>query len=111
MPEGRQTGSSEVETMIRIFSAALAIGLALIGPASAAPPTHSSHRHSVVTQPGALYMYAPGVLNIGPAGPDMARDQAIHDCSTQASKWSFSAWQSTQLAVYGTCMSEHGQLP
>jgi hypothetical protein len=97
--------------MIKIFSAALAIGVALIGPASAAPQAHSSHRDAVVRKPGALYMYAPGVLNIAPTGPDMARSEAIHDCSTQASKWSFSTWQSTQLAVYGTCMSEHGQVP
>jgi hypothetical protein len=101
--------------MIRIISAALAIGMTLIGPAAAAPQATSSHHHYVARQPGALYMYVPGVLNIGPTigptGADTVRDQAVHDCSVQASKWSFSTWQSTQLAVYGTCMSEHGQVP
>jgi hypothetical protein len=48
----------------------------------------------------------------GPNGPVVqspARDQAIHDCSVEASKYSMSAWQSTQIDVYGECMTEHNQ--
>jgi hypothetical protein len=63
-----------------------------------------------------LYLYAPSGLEQNeatPGGatavPSEARDAAIHDCSTKANKWSSSGWQTTQLAVYGTCMSEHGQ--
>jgi hypothetical protein len=41
--------------------------------------------------------------------PDNPRDAAIHDCSVQADKWSFSSWQSTQIITYGDCMTEHGQ--
>jgi hypothetical protein len=37
------------------------------------------------------------------------RDQAIHDCSTEASKWSFSTWQTTQIITYDDCMANHGQ--
>jgi hypothetical protein len=40
---------------------------------------------------------------------EVARDVAIHDCSVMASKYSFSTWQTTQFAVYGTCMAEHDQ--
>ncbi|HEX4407973.1 MAG TPA: hypothetical protein VH206_04285 [Xanthobacteraceae bacterium] len=43
--------------------------------------------------------------------PDSARDAAIHDCSVEASKWSFSTWQSTQIITYGDCMTAHGQEP
>jgi hypothetical protein len=38
-----------------------------------------------------------------------ARDAAIHDCSVRAGKYSMSAWQSTQIDVYGECMAEHNQ--
>ncbi|MFZ1921291.1 MAG: hypothetical protein WBD53_11180 [Xanthobacteraceae bacterium] len=94
---------------MKIIPTALAIvGIAMIGPTMAAAQNAGS---SVKMKPGALYNYVPGVLNIGPNGPGVARDQAIHDCSTQASQWSFSTWQTKQFAVYGTCMAEHGQVP
>ncbi|MFZ0423952.1 MAG: hypothetical protein WAL80_13835 [Xanthobacteraceae bacterium] len=41
---------------------------------------------------------------------DNPRDAAIHDCSVEASKWSFSTWQSTQIITYGDCMAAHGQI-
>jgi hypothetical protein len=37
------------------------------------------------------------------------RQQAIHDCSVEASKWSFSTWQSTQIIAYDDCIANHGQ--
>jgi hypothetical protein len=37
------------------------------------------------------------------------RSAAIHDCSVEASKYSFYVWQTAQFAVYGTCMAKHGQ--
>jgi hypothetical protein len=45
----------------------------------------------------------------GPVVQSPARDAAIHDCSVEAGKYSFSSWQSTQIAVYGECMTEHNQ--
>jgi len=34
---------------------------------------------------------------------------AIRDHNTEAGKYSNSAWQTTQLSVYRSCMAEHGQ--
>ncbi len=51
-----------------------------------------------------LYIFVPVV-------PSAARDAAIHECSVKAGKWGMIAWQTTQFAVYGTCMAEHGQQP
>ena len=62
-----------------------------------------------------LYMYAPSELEqtqpSAPATPtgETAREAALHDCSVKASKWSFSAWETTQLAVYRDCMTDHDQ--
>jgi hypothetical protein len=42
-------------------------------------------------------------------GPVVSRDAAIHDCSVKAGKYSFSAWQTTQIDVYRECMAEHNQ--
>jgi hypothetical protein len=44
-----------------------------------------------------------------PVQQSSARDQAIYDCSVEASKWSFSTWQSTQIITYQDCMAAHGQ--
>ncbi|MGB7037255.1 MAG: hypothetical protein WBD71_17215 [Xanthobacteraceae bacterium] len=94
---------------MKIIPTALAlVGMVMIGPTMAAARNDGS---SVKMKPGAIYNYVPGVLNIGPNDSAVARDQAIHDCSTQASKWSFSTWQTKQFAVYGTCMADHGQVP
>lgn len=80
---------------MKIIPTALAIvGIAMIGPTMAAAQNDGS---SVKMKPGALYNYVPGVLNIGPNGPGTARDQAIHDCSTQASQWSFSTGKQSSL--------------
>ena len=37
------------------------------------------------------------------------RSAAIHACSVEAAKFLFHVWQLEQFAVYGTCMTEHGQ--
>jgi hypothetical protein len=39
------------------------------------------------------------------------RAAAVHDCSVTAGKLNFSTWQSAQLAVYGECMTNHGEMP
>jgi hypothetical protein len=38
------------------------------------------------------------------------RAAAVHDCSVQSGKLSFSAWQSAQIISYGACMAEHGEM-
>jgi hypothetical protein len=67
--------------------------IAGIGPVSAAPP-----RNEAVQDQGSQ--------SFSTGNP---RDQAVHDCSVAADKWSMMSWQSTQLQVYGECMDEHGQ--
>jgi hypothetical protein len=37
------------------------------------------------------------------------RAVAIEACNHEAEKYSFHTWQTMQFAVYGTCMTEHGQ--
>jgi hypothetical protein len=39
------------------------------------------------------------------------RAAAVHECSVEASKYNFAAFQTTQLAVYGECMTTHGEVP
>jgi hypothetical protein len=51
-----------------------------------------------------LYMYAP-------QGAGGARAAAMQECNAIAAKFSNSAWETAQLAAYGTCMTEHGQQP
>jgi hypothetical protein len=37
------------------------------------------------------------------------RSTAIYSCSAEAAKYAFHVWQTAQFAVYGTCMTQHGQ--
>ena len=73
---------------------------ALIATPTFAATVH--HGPAQSTRP--LYMYAPN-------GSGDARDAAVHECSVEASKWSNSGWETTQFAVYGTCMAAKGQQP
>ena len=44
------------------------------------------------------------------AGPmSAAREQALRECSTGASKYQSGTWQSTQLHTYRSCMMQHGE--
>jgi hypothetical protein len=45
----------------------------------------------------------------GARNSESARDAAVHDCSVEASKWSMNNWQSTQIVVFGGCMTDRGQ--
>jgi hypothetical protein len=85
--------------MKKLFTA-LALATLLATPAFAATSQH----HQAAPSTRQLYMYAPG-------GGDAARSAAMQECNAQASKWSNSTWETTQLATYGTCMAEHGQQP
>lgn len=89
--------------MKKLF-AAVVLATLVAAPAFAATP----HAHAV--QPNRpLYMYAPG--EAGNAQTGASRDAVMRDCNIAASKWSNSAWETTQAATYGTCMTEHGQQP
>ena len=37
------------------------------------------------------------------------RAAAIHDCSVESVKWGMISWQSTQIIVYGVCMTGRRQ--
>lgn len=39
------------------------------------------------------------------------RAAAVHDCSVQASKFSNSSFEETQILFYGECMTQHGEMP
>jgi hypothetical protein len=39
-----------------------------------------------------------------------AREAAIHECSTKASKYSEAAWGDVEFQVYRECMFDHGQV-
>jgi hypothetical protein len=108
--------------LLSATSVALAQTPAKQGPEDAAPTAATSVRHQpmhtrrLYMHTRRLYLYAPSGLEqnqsaaiASPSG-DTSRVAALHDCSVAASKWSFSAWQSTQLAVYRDCMTAHGQV-
>jgi|HubBroStandDraft_6_1064221.scaffolds.fasta_scaffold578883_2 hypothetical protein len=85
--------------MKKLFTA-LALATLIATPAFAA-----TSQHQAAPSTRQLYMYAPG------GGDDAARNAAMQECNAEAAKWSNSSWETTQLAVYGTCMTEHGQRP
>ena len=49
--------------------------------------------------------------NYSPDGLSTAREEAIHECCLKAEKYKMNTWQTTQFAVYGTCMGAHDQRP
>jgi hypothetical protein len=81
------------------FFTAIALATMIATPAFAATPHHQAGQST-----RQLYMYAPQ----GAAG---ARAAAMQECNAIAAKFSNSAWETAQLAAYGTCMTEHGQQP
>jgi hypothetical protein len=103
---------------IKYLPIALAFaGLVTVGsvPAFAASTTHHHHRHVVAARSyNGLRMYAGESLGGETSGGNQmteSRAQAMHDCNMKAQPMSFSTWQTAQFATYGTCMTEHGQMP
>jgi hypothetical protein len=85
----------------------LAVAMTALGTIGAAPAqaaVHHAKHHRVVSSPAQLQMYAPDAMNA-------ERSKAVQECNADAAKWSNNTWESTQLAAYGTCMTEHGQIP
>jgi hypothetical protein len=88
--------------------------LATVGAAPAIAATQ--HHHHAARSLHGLHMYAGQALDqrdpvLGEMPMNESRAQAMHDCNMKAQPYSFSTWQTTQFAVYGNCMTEHGQTP
>jgi hypothetical protein len=81
------------------FFTAIALATMIATPAFAATTHHQAGQPT-----RQLYMYAP-------QGAGGARAAAMQECNAIAAKFSNSAWETAQLAAYGTCMTEHGQQP
>ncbi len=86
-----------------VLAAAIAIGMT---PASA----KKRHSHSLA----GLHMSAQNFDNHfddGGVRISAKRATAVHDCSVQASKFSNSSFEETQILFYGECMTQHGETP
>lgn len=59
------------------------------------------------------YAYAYAPEGFGPlsktAQTSPVRLAAIRYCNIKADQWAYNSWQTTEFAVYRTCMAEHGQ--
>jgi hypothetical protein len=99
----------------RTLSAALAV-TALVATGTPALATTHHHHHRAAQSLNGLRMYAGESLDqhdqvLGAMPMSESRAQAMHDCNMKAQPYSFSTWQTAQFSVYGTCMTEHGQIP
>jgi len=103
-------------TAAKYLAAALALAaLVTVGGAPAAAATQHHHHRAAQSLSG-LHMYAGQPLDrhdqvLGEMPMNESRAQAMHDCNMKAQPYSFSTWQTAQFAVYGSCMTEHGQTP
>jgi hypothetical protein len=100
----------------RTLSAALAVTALVATGTPALATTHHHHHHRAAQSLNGLRMYAGESLDqhdqvLGAMPMSESRAQVMHDCNMKAQPYSFSTWQTTQFSVYGTCMTEHGQIP
>lgn len=91
----------------------IALALAAFANAGTAPAFATVH-HRATQFSRQLNMFAPDGLWPKPlsreAQTSALRKAAIHECNVKAGKVGPSRdWQTTQFAVYGNCMAEHGQ--
>lgn len=99
----------------RTLSVALAVAALVATGAPALAATHH-HHHRAAQSLNGLHMYVGESLGqndpvLGAMPMSESRAQALHDCSMKAQPYNFSTWQTMQFSVYGTCMTEHGQVP
>ena len=102
--------------LARAFSAALALTALVTAGTPALAATHHHHHHVAARSLNGLHMYVGESLGqndpvLGAMPMSESRAQAMHDCNMKAQPYSFSTWQTAQFSVYGTCMTEHGQMP
>jgi len=94
----------------RNLSLALALGTFAI-VASAAPAV-AKDRHATSHASRLGYAYAPlgsGSSSSLEVHQNASRSAAIRECNKEAEKYHMISWQSTQITVYGECMTNHGQ--
>ncbi len=95
----------------------LALTLAALVTAGSVPALATTHHHHRTARSlRGLHMYAGEPLGqsgdvLGAMPMTESRAAALRDCSMKAAPYNFSTWETTQFAVYGTCMTEHGQMP
>ena len=119
-PTRNRTGSASRHDKQYGKYIALALAAAVLGatPAFATDSTttttkhHHHHRAAQSTQQLHMEVRDEGDQDrLTPPKMDAAREAAIRECSQAAAKYNFSTWQTTQFATYGTCMTQHGQMP
>jgi hypothetical protein len=95
-------------TARKCLSLAIAIGAFI----AISAPTLAKEHHLPRQSSRLGYAYAPANSGVsaGQDRPGATKAEAIHACNTEAEKYSSAAWQTTQLAVYRTCMAKHGQM-
>jgi hypothetical protein len=99
---------------IKYFAIALGFTAFAIAGTPALAATH--HHHRAAQSLNGLHMYAGEALDqhdqvLGAMPMNESRAAAMHECNMKAAPYNFSTWETTQFAVYGTCMTEHGQMP
>jgi hypothetical protein len=102
--------------LARSFSAALAVAALVAAGTPALAATRHHHHHRAAQSLNGLHMYVGESLDqhdpvLGAMPMSESRAQAIHDCNMKAQPYNFSTWQTMQFSMYGTCMTEHGQMP
>lgn len=104
------------QAAIKYLPVAMALAaLVTVGGAPAIAATQH-HHHRAARSLNGLHMYAGQALDqhdqvLGEMPMSESRAQAMHDCNMKAQPYNFSTWETTQFAVYGNCMTEHGQMP
>jgi hypothetical protein len=93
-----------------------ALTLAALVTAGTPAVAATHHPHRAMQSLNGLHMYAGESLDqhdavLGAMPMNESRAAAMHDCNMKAAPYNFSTWETTQFAVYGTCMTEHGQMP
>jgi hypothetical protein len=92
----------------------VALALATLATVATTPAVAAASHHHTARSLNGLYMYGGEALDQhdpvqGAMPMNEGRATAMHDCNMKAAPYSFSTWETTQFAVYGTCMAEHGQ--
>jgi len=91
----------------------LTVALALGAFVVVAAPAVAKDRHMTSHASRLGYAYAPA--DVGSSSrPELnqqsaSRSAAIRECNKEAEKYTFHTWQTMQFAVYGECMTNHGQ--
>jgi hypothetical protein len=86
----------------------LALAMVAFATVGTAPAFAKHHHRRIVRSDPPVHA---ATFDTGALRPSLTRDAALRECNTEAQKYSDSAWETTKSAMYGTCMTEHGQMP